>query len=67
MTKASADMAPTWKEGNKLNGETNFKAWKKRINLILEEHDVLQYVKEKVYQVEYDVGKARVRKGEVKS
>ena len=38
------------KEGNKLNGSTNFQAWKKRIDLILVENEVMEYVLHKVVE-----------------
>ena len=34
---------------NKLEGDENFQAWKYRMLLILEEHDLENYVKEEVF------------------
>lgn len=37
-------MISIFKEGNKLDGASNFKAWKKIINLVLKENEVMQFV-----------------------
>lgn len=58
------------KQGNILDGASNFKAWKKSIDLVLEEYLISQYVQGKVSKPcdddDNDV-KARFRKGEVKA
>ena len=43
----------------KLEGAENFHAWKYRVFLILEEHDLENYVKEEVAKPEGDEDKAR--------
>lgn len=66
MSNISEQMALICKENIKLDGAFNFKAWKKRIDLVLEEHEVLKYVQGKVPKPDDDV-KAGFRKGEVKA
>ena len=47
---------------DKLEGAENFRAWKYRVLLILEEHDLENYVKEKVRESEGDEDKAKHKK-----
>ena len=53
-------------KNNKLEGDENFWAWKYRVLLILEEHDLENYVKEEVAEREGDEDKARHKKNMVK-
>lgn len=46
----------------KLEGADNFRAWKYRIVLILEENDLEKYVENKVEEPEVDEAKARHKK-----
>ena len=41
-------MAPSTKLEDKLEGIENFRAWKYRIGLILEENDLAKYIKKKL-------------------
>ena len=45
-------MAPSTKLEDKLEGIENFRAWKYRIGLILQENDLDKYVKEEVSEPE---------------
>jgi hypothetical protein len=52
---------------NKLDGASNFRAWKKRIELILAKNKVLDIVKGKIVKPEFEEGTAeRCSYGEVK-
>jgi hypothetical protein len=44
---------------NKLDGASNFKAWKKRIDLILAKNKVLDIVKEKIVKSEFKEGEEK--------
>ena len=50
-----------------LEGAEKFQAWKYRVLLILEEHDLENYVKEEVAELEGDEDKARYKKNMVKA
>ena len=52
---------------NKLEGAKNFRAWKYRVFIILEEHDLENYVKEEVSEPERDEDKVRHKKNMVKT
>lgn len=69
MSNISKQMDPTWKEGNKLEGASSFKAWKNRIHLVLKKHEVFQYVQCKVPKLDKydDEEKSKSKKGEVKA
>lgn len=67
MSKACDQMAPSCKESNKLEEVTNLKEWKKRLDFVLEEHNVLQYVKGQISQLEDNDGKYKFIKGEAKA
>ena len=55
-------MAPSTKLEDKLEGIENFRAWKYRIGLILEENDLAKYIKEEVAELEEDEGKEKHKK-----
>ena len=52
---------------NHLDGATNFISWKPRVLLILEEHDLLKFVNEKVSKPEVEEAKSQWRKGDAKA
>jgi hypothetical protein len=47
------------KSENKLDGDSNFKAWKKRIDLILVKNKVLDIMKGKIVKPEFEEGKEK--------
>jgi hypothetical protein len=54
------------KSENKLDGASNFRAWKKRIDLILAKNKVMDIVKGKIAKSEFEEGTAeRCSYGEV--
>jgi hypothetical protein len=59
-------MTPNTKIEEKIEGAKNFRAWKYRVMLILEENDVEHFVKE-VLEPEEDVAKAKYKKSLVKA
>ena len=52
---------------DKLRGDDNFRAWKHRISLILEENDLDQYISKEVPEPEGDEAKAIHKKNLVKT
>ena len=52
---------------DKLEGAENFQAWKYRMLLILEEHDLEDYVREEVVDPKGDEDKAKHKKNLVKA
>jgi hypothetical protein len=50
-------MTNSMKSENKLDGASNFRAWKTRIDLILAKNKVLDIVKEKIVKPEFEEGK----------
>ena len=52
---------------DKLEGDENFQAWKYRVLLILEEHDLENYVKGEVAEPKGDEEKARHKKNMVRA
>ena len=52
---------------DKLGGAKNFHTWKYRVLLILEEHNLENYVKEEATELEGDKDKARHEKNMVKA
>jgi hypothetical protein len=50
------------KSENKLDGASNFRAWKTRIDLILAKNKVLDIVKGKIMKPEFEEGKRRNRR-----
>jgi hypothetical protein len=55
-------MAPNTKLDEKLEGTDNFRAWKYRVMLILEEKVLEDFVKEEVPEPEEDEAKAKYKK-----
>ena len=47
------------KSKNKLEGDSNFRAWKTRIDLILAKNKVLDIVKGKIVEPEFEEGKEK--------
>jgi hypothetical protein len=45
------------KSENKLDGASNFRAWKTRIDLILSKNKVFDIVKGKIVEPEFEIGK----------
>jgi hypothetical protein len=60
-------MAPSTKLDEKLEGADNFRAWKYRVMLILEENDLENLVKEEVLEPEGDEAKAKHKKDMVRA
>lgn len=58
-------MATSMKLENKLEGATNYRAWKKRIDLILAKHKVLDFVLWKVEEPTDDVGKEKYKEANI--
>ena len=52
---------------DRLEGASNFIPWKSRVLLLLEENDLLQFVKEKVPEPESKEDKPRWRKNDAKA
>jgi hypothetical protein len=52
-------MAYSMKSENKLDGDSKFKAWKTRIDLILDKNKVLDIVKGKIVKPEFEEGKEK--------
>jgi hypothetical protein len=59
-------MAPNTKFDEKLEGVDNFRAWKYRVMLILEENDLEDFVKEEVPEPDEDEAKAKYKKNLVR-
>jgi hypothetical protein len=52
-------MTYSMKSENKLDGASNFRAWKTRIDLILAKNKVLDIVKGKIVEPEFEEGKEK--------
>ena len=52
-------MTNSMKSENKLDGASNFRAWKTRIDLILAKNKVLDIVKRKIVKPEFEDGKEK--------
>jgi hypothetical protein len=52
-------MTYSMKLENKLDGDSNFKAWKTRIDLILSKNKVLDIVKRKIMKPKFEEGKEK--------
>jgi hypothetical protein len=52
-------MTNSMKYENKLDGASNFRAWKKRIDLILAKNKVLDIVKGKIVKPEFEEGEEK--------
>ena len=57
--QVKANMTYSMKLENKLEGASNFRAWKTRINLILAKNKVLDIVKGKIVELEFEEGKEK--------
>jgi hypothetical protein len=57
--QVKAFMTYSMKSENKLEGVSNFKAWKIRIDLILAKNKVLDIVKGKIMEPEFETGKGK--------
>ena len=55
--QVKADMTYSMKSENKLKGDSNFRAWKTRIDLILAKNKVLDIVKGKIVETQIKEGK----------
>jgi hypothetical protein len=60
-------MSTSMRVEDTLNGPDNFKSWKHRVLLILEENEVLDLVKQVLPEPEDEEAKAKFRKNEVKA
>jgi hypothetical protein len=60
-------MTSSTKLDEKLEGADNFRTWKYRVMLILEENDLQDFIKEEVPEPEEDVAKAKHKKNLVKA
>jgi hypothetical protein len=52
---------------DRLDGADNFKSWKHRILLILEENELLDHVKQVLLEPEEEDAKAKFKKNEIKA
>jgi hypothetical protein len=57
--QVKATMTYSMKSKDKLDGTSNFRAWKIRIDLILAKNKVLDIVKEKIVEPEFEEGKEK--------
>jgi hypothetical protein len=57
--QVKAAMTYSMKSENKLDGASNFRAWKTRIDLILAKNKVLDIVKGKIVELEFEEGKEK--------
>jgi hypothetical protein len=55
-------MAPITNIDEKLEGANNFRAWKYRVMLILEENDLKDFIKEEVPKPDEDEAKTKYKK-----
>ena len=60
-------MTSTTKHDEKLEGPENFRAWKYRVMLILEENNLEKFVKEEVAEPEGDKAKANFKKNMIRA
>ena len=54
-----ARMTTSTKIDEKMEGEENFRVWKYRVGLLMEEHDLERFVKEEVLEPKEDLAKAK--------
>jgi hypothetical protein len=59
VNQVKAFMNYSMKLENKLEGVSNFKAWKKRIDLILAKNKVLDIMKGKIMEPQFEAGKEK--------
>jgi hypothetical protein len=60
-------MSASTKLVDKLEGVENFRAWKYKIGLILEENDLAKFIKENVSEPEEDAAKEKYKKDMIKA
>jgi hypothetical protein len=60
-------MTTETKIDEKLEGADNFRAWRYRVSLLLEEHDLDKFTKEEVSKLEGDEAKSKHTKDMVKA
>jgi hypothetical protein len=60
-------MSTSMKVEDRLNGADNFRSWKHRVLLVLEENELLDHVKQVLPKPEDEEAKAKFRKNEVKA
>jgi hypothetical protein len=59
VSPSQAAMTNTMKSENRLDGASNFRAWKTRIDLILSKNKVLHIVKGKFVKLEFEEGEEK--------
>jgi hypothetical protein len=59
VSPSQATMTNSMNSENKLDGASNFRAWKTRIDLILAKNKVLDIVKGKIVKPEFEEGTAK--------
>ena len=57
--KVKEVMTYSMKSKNKLEGDSNFRAWKRRIDFILSKRKVLDIVKGKIMEPQFEEGKEK--------
>ena len=62
-----AKMSTSMRIEDRLDGADNFRSWKHRIQLILEENELLDHVKKMLPELEDEEAKAKFKKNEVKA
>jgi hypothetical protein len=60
-------MMSSTKLDEKLEGPDNFRAWKYKISLVLEENDLLDYVMEEVVESEEEATKGKYKKNPIRA
>ena len=60
-------MSTSMRVEDRLDGADNFRSWKHRIQLILEENELLDHVKKMLPEPEGEEAKAKFKKNEVKA
>jgi hypothetical protein len=59
VNQVKAAMTYSMKSENKLDGASNFRVWKTRIDLILSKNKVLDIMKGKIVKLEFEEGKEK--------
>lgn len=69
MSESTIKMTSFYKKSNKLVGSSNFLAWKNRIDLILIENEVIEYVKGSISKPSQEQSQAlsKYMKGEIRA
>jgi hypothetical protein len=60
-------MSTSMRVEDRLNGADNFRSWKHRIQLILEEYELLDHIKKMLPEPKDEKAKAKFKKNEVKA